>query len=165
MAAERFPRRAFLLRLLGYVLFWVVLAGFGLKDLLFGVVTAAAAAWMSLVLLPPGELTFQPIPALRLFWRFLGQSVVAGVTVARLALSPRMALRPGLIAYPSALPAGNRRWAFMTFASLLPGSLPIGSGEDGAITVHVLDHAVSAAQALQAEERRFAAALAEQPRS
>ena len=72
-------------------MFWVVLAGTGPKDLAVGAVTAVIAAWMSLQLLPPGELTLRPARALALFLRFLWQSVVAGVTVARIALSARHA--------------------------------------------------------------------------
>lgn len=132
-------RLALLLRAGAYLVFWVVLAGTGAKDLAAGLVTAVIAAWISLVLLPPGELVLRPGRALALFIRFLWQSVVAGVTVARIALSPVMALRPGMVGYRTQLPPGNRRLLFMTYASLLPGTLPIRTGGDDLITVHALD--------------------------
>ena len=70
--------------------------------------TAVIAAWMSLQLLPPGELALRPVQALALFLRFLWQSVVAGVSVARIALTPVMPLRPGIIAYRTTLPPRHR---------------------------------------------------------
>lgn len=152
-----------LLRTAVYFAFWIVLAGTGLKDLAAGLVTAILAAWLSLRLLPPGEWTLRPAAALLLFLRFLWQSVVAGVTVARIAFSPSMALKPGMVDYRTALPPGNRRFLFMTYASLLPGTLPTGTGEDDRITVHALDCSQPVEQQLADEERRLGAAIAAGP--
>jgi multicomponent Na+:H+ antiporter subunit E len=160
--ADRELRAAFLLRTAAYMVFWVILAGTGAKDLAMGLVTALLAAWISLQLVPPGELALRPVMALRLFLRFLWQSVVAGISVARIALSPVMALRPGRIAYPTSLPPGLHRQAFMTFASLLPGTLPTGSGNDHDIPVHVLDTAQPAAALLAEEEAKLSAAFVRQ---
>ncbi len=160
-AADRNRPATVLLRAVGYLVFWVILAGTGVKDLAAGVVTAFAAAWISLQLVPPGELALKPGKALGLFLRFLWQSVVAGVSVARIALSPVMALRPGNIAYRTSLSPGLRRQSFLTFASLLPGTLPTGSGDGDQVPVHVLDTAQPAAEQLAAEEARLSAAFAE----
>jgi multicomponent Na+:H+ antiporter subunit E len=153
------PGRAlpFLIRMAAYLLFWIVLAGTDTKDLAAGIVTAAGAAWLSLVLLPPGELTVRPGRAAGVFLRFLAQSLSAGVSVARIALSPVMPLRPGVVLYRTELPPGLRRQAFMTFASLLPGTLPLGADATDAIPVHCLnaDHPVTAQ--LAQEEKRLAA--------
>ena len=148
-----------LLRTAVYFVFWVVLAGTGIKDLAAGLVTAVIAAWLSLQLLPAGEWTLRPAAALLLFLRFLWQSVVAGVSVARIALSPVMALKPGMVDYRPLLPPGNRRFLFMTYASLLPGTLPTTTGEDDRIMVHALDCSQPVAQQLADEEQRLAAAL------
>lgn len=148
---------AFLLRTAAYLILWVVLAGTGGKDLAVGVAAALLAAWMSLILLPPGELTLRPVRAAALFLRFLWQSVVAGVTVARIALSPAMPLKPGIVDHHTRLSPGNRRFAFMTFASLLPGTLPTGTDESEVIPVHVLDTSQPAAQQLAEEEARLSA--------
>lgn len=154
---------ALALRAAAYFAFWVVLAGTGIKDLAAGLVTALIAAWISLKLIPAGEMTLRPGRALALFLRFLWQSMVAGVTVARIALTPVMPLRPGMVAYRTRLPPGNRRDLFMTYASLLPGTLPTGSaGEADVIAVHALDCGQPVAQSLAAEEVRISAALAEQ---
>lgn len=150
-----------LLRAAAYFVFWVVLAGTGMKDLAVGAITAVIAAWMSLQLIPAGEITLRPAKALALFFRFLWQSVVAGVTVARIALSPVMALRPGMVSYRTKLAPGNRRYLFMTYASLLPGTLPTGTDESDLITIHGLDTAQPVAEQLAAEEERLSAAIAQ----
>jgi multicomponent Na+:H+ antiporter subunit E len=148
-------RWPFLLRWTGYMLFWIVLAGTGPKDLAVGAATAALASWVSLKLLPPGDLALKPAKAAGLFLRFIGQSVLAGVTVARMALSPALPLRPGIIAYKTSLPEGTRRQAFSTFASLLPGTLPLGGDGKGGISVHCLDEGQPVAAQLAAEEERL----------
>lgn len=150
-----------LLRTGACLAFWVVLAGTSPKDLAAGLVTAIIAAWMSLRLVPACELALRPVSALALFFRFLWQSVVAGVTVARIALSPVMALRPGMIECRTGLAPGNRRFMFMTYASLLPGTLPIRTGAGDLIDVHVLDCGQPLAQQLALEEQRLGAAFVE----
>lgn len=154
-----------LLRAAAYFVFWVVLAGTGTKDLAVGLVTAIIAAWLSLALLPPGELMLRPGRALALFLRFLWQSMVAGVSVAAIALSPVMRLKPGLVRYRTSIAPGNRRFLFMTYASLLPGTLPLRTDDDGLIEIHALDCDQPVAAQLAEEEARFSAAIAEGPRS
>ncbi len=151
------PGRAlpFLIRMAAYLLFWIVLAGTDTKDLAAGIVTAAGAAWLSLALLPPGELTVRPGRAAGVFLRFLGQSLSAGVSVARIALSPAMPLKPGIVEYRTSLPPGLRRQAFMTFASLLPGTLPLGTDETDAIPVHCLNADDPVAVQLAQEEKKL----------
>ena len=142
-----------------YMLFWVVLAGTGGKDVLAGALAAAIASWVSLRLLAPGELSLKPVKGLGLFLRFLWQSVLAGVTVARMALSPVLPLRPGVVSYRTAIPEGTRRQAFTTFVSLLPGTLPLGDDDQGRIAVHCLDDSQPVAAQLGAEEDMFRKAL------
>lgn len=150
-----------LLRAAAFFVFWIVLAGTAAKDMAAGALTAAIAAWISLGLLPAGELRLKPGKAFLLFLRFLHQSVDAGVTVGRIALSPVMRLKPGMVRHQTALPPGNRRFLFMTYASLLPGTLPTGTDAGDAIAVHALDCAQPVAQQLAAEEERLSAAFAE----
>lgn len=159
------PAAALLLRAAAYFGFWVVLSGTGVKDLAAGVVTALIAAWLSLELIPAGELALKPGKALALFIRFLWQSVVAGVTVARIALTPRMPLRPGMVAYRTQLPPGNRRFLFMTYASLLPGTLPTATDAADVIEVHALDCGQPVAEQLAEEEARISGLLAGSPGS
>jgi multicomponent Na+:H+ antiporter subunit E len=104
-------------------------------------------------------LAFKPTSVAALFLRFIGQSVVAGVGVARIALDPKLPLRPGIVHFRSEMPLGTRRFAFMTFASLLPGTLPAGSEDLGEIPVHCLDASQPILAQLANEEKILAAAM------
>ena len=86
---------------------------------------------------------------------FLRQSVVSGTDVAWRALSPNLKLEPGLVACPLRLPAGGKRSAFCALSSLMPGTLPTGTDEQGALLVHCLDMRQPVAANLAAEEQLF----------
>jgi multicomponent Na+:H+ antiporter subunit E len=87
--------------------------------------------------------------------RFVRQSVVSGAEVAWRALNPRLQLRPGFAIYPLHLPPGGARSAFCALSSLLPGTLPTGTDENGALLVHCLDVDQPIAAILAAEEALF----------
>jgi multicomponent Na+:H+ antiporter subunit E len=150
---------AFLARSVAYFLLWLVLAGADAEGLVVGAFAALIAAWVSLGLMQPGTLAFSPVAAGGLFLRFLGQSLVAGIKVATIALDPRMPLKPGILAYSPKFPSGPRRDAFTTLASLLPGTLPSGPDEKGGLAVHCLDIDAPVAAQLADEETRLAGAL------
>jgi multicomponent Na+:H+ antiporter subunit E len=152
------PVRAALVRGTGFIAFWIVLIGADASQLAVGLVTAAAATWLSLRLLPPGAMVARPaaLPALAL--RFVWLSVVAGWDVARRALDPRMPLRPGFVTYPVRFPPGPARIVFSTFTSLLPGTVP--AGDDGAaLLYHCLDVEQPIASQLAAEEAMLSRTL------
>jgi len=139
---------------------WTVLIGTGLADLACGLLAAAAATALSLRLLPPSGWRVHPVALARLALRFVGQSVVAGVDVARRALDPRLPLRPGFVSVPLRIPPGPARNAFASLASLLPGTLPVA--DDGeAVLFHCLDVAQPIAAQLGAEEAAFRRVLGE----
>ena len=156
-AVGRFP--AVFVRATGFLVFWLMLAGPNPADLPAAAVTVAAATWTSLRLLPPGARHLSPVGVARLLRRLLHQSVFAGVDVARRALDPRLPLRPGIVAYPSQCPPGTTRDAFCTLTSLLPGTLPAGTDESGALLVHCLDIGQPVAANLAVEEALFIRAL------
>jgi len=142
---------------------WLVIAGAGPSDLAVGAAAAAVAGWTSIRLLPPGGWRFRPVAILRLAARFLVQSVAAGVNVAWRALDPRMPLRPGFVLYRPRLPAGASRNAFCTMASLLPGTLPCGTDDQGNIVIHCLDLEEPVAEQYAAEEALFTRTLGGHP--
>ena len=134
--------RAALLRGAGFFGSWLLLArptDFAWVDLGVGLVAAGLATWASLRLLPPGpaRLRYRALP--RLVARFLWQSLVAGLDVARRVFDPRLPIKPGHLTYPVRIPDGPRRAAFGAFTSLMPGTLPIGTDRDGALVYHCLD--------------------------
>jgi multicomponent Na+:H+ antiporter subunit E len=142
----------------GFLGLWVVLIGLDPVDLAVGVFAAAAATWTSLRLLPPeaGRVRFAVLVAL--LPRFLWQSVVAGVDVARRAFHPRMPLQPDFLAYPVNLPRGQARNAFETITSLLPGTVPCGEDAQ-TIIYHCLDVGQPVVEQLAADERAYGRAL------
>ncbi|CAH2602347.1 Sodium:proton antiporter [Rhodovastum atsumiense] len=139
---------------------WLVLSGGGAADMPVGILAAGLAAWASLRLLPPAGPARLRLPALAgLVLRFPVQSLAAGIDVARRALAPTLALRPGILAHPWALPPGPARAAFATLSSLLPGSVPAGSDDGATLAVHCLDTGQPVLARLATEEARFARAL------
>jgi multicomponent Na+:H+ antiporter subunit E len=151
-------------RFLFFFGFWVILIGVSPVNLIVGLPAAAAAVWVSLLLLSPGDrrLSYRAIAGilLRLPW----QSLVAGIDVARRALDPRLPLCTGFVAFPSRLPPGSARDAFCALMSLQPGTLPVGNRENGEILFHCLDTAQPVAVQLAEEEARFLRALGQEQR-
>jgi multicomponent Na+:H+ antiporter subunit E len=136
------PARSALLRGAGFFGAWLLLArptDVAWADLGVGLLAANLATWASLRLLPPGpaRLRYDAMP--RLVARFLWQSLVAGLDVARRVFDPRLPIKPGYLAYPVRIPDGPRRAAFGAFTSLMPGTLPVGTDRDGALVYHCLD--------------------------
>jgi multicomponent Na+:H+ antiporter subunit E len=151
-------RRAAIARGAGFLALWVVLIGLDPIDLAVGACAAAAATWTSLRLLPPeaGRVRFAVLVAL--LPRFLWQSVVAGVDVARRAFHPRVPLQPDFVAYPVNLPRGQARNAFETITSLLPGTVPCDEDAQ-TIIYHCLDIGQPVVEQLAADERAYGRAL------
>jgi multicomponent Na+:H+ antiporter subunit E len=151
--------RSTIMRAVGFFVLWMMLTDGNSADLAAGAGAALAAGWASLRLLPPGRRRVRPAALAGLGLRFLSQSVVAGVDVARRALDPRLPLRPGFAVYPVSLPRGPARNMFITLMSLLPGTVPTGSDARGRLLIHCLDVAQPVAAQLAAEEALFSAAI------
>ena len=150
------------MRACAFLALWVVLIGASPGDLVVGVLTAAAATWVSVRLLSPGSIPLRPIALPSLAMRFAWMSVVAGWDIARRALDPRLPVRPGFVVYPVGFARGPVRNVFTTLTSLLPGSVP--AGEDGdALLYHCLDVEQPVAAHLAAEEAVLSRALRSAP--
>lgn len=148
-----------LTRALAYFGIWIVIDQSAKPaNLAFGVVATVAATWVSLRLLPPESGRVRLGALLLLLPRFLWQSLVAGIDVARRAFAPRMPLEPGFVEYPVKLPRGSARNAFDAISSLLPGSVPTGETE-AVIEYHALDLRQPVVEQLAAEEQAYAQAL------
>ena len=151
--------RAVMIRGAGFFGFWLLLIGTHPVDLAAGLFAAAAATWTSLRLLPPSGGRWQYAALARLTLRFLQQSIIGGLDVARRALDPRLPLRPGFVAYPVCLPPGPARYAFGALTSALPGTLSTGSNAHGALIYHCLDVEQPVAAQLAIDEGLLTRAL------
>lgn len=127
-------------------------------NLVFGLLATAAATWASLKLLPPEQGRVRLGRLLQRLPRFLWQSLLAGVDVARRAFSPGPRLQPGFVDYPVGLPRGLARNTFGAISSLLPGSVPTAESTTH-IEYHALDTAQPVVEQLAAEEQAYAGAL------
>ena len=153
---------SWLARGVGYYAFWILLIGIKPVDLVVGLVAALAATWCSLLLLPPGEFRLRLAGLPRYGVRFIWLSVIAGVQVARLAFSPQLKLRPGLISYTTHYPPGARRNAFGALTSLLPGTVSVYEEVQG-LRFHVLDTGQPIVEQLAEEEIALSRVLPHEP--
>ena len=153
--------RAALFRSLVFVIVWLVLSSADLKAIPVGIGAAALASWISVRLLPPAVYRPRLWLLAMLPFRFVWQSVVAGIDVARRALDPRLPLRPGFVTYPVHVPPSPVRNLFCALSSLLPGTLPIGLDKSGSLVVHCLDVEQPVIDQMAVEERNLIRALGE----
>lgn len=156
--------RALAVRALLYFALWIVVDQSAKPaNLVFGLLTSAAATWASVKLLPPTSGGVRLGQLLMLLPRFLWQSLVAGTDVARRAFAPQPRLQPGFVDYPIGLPRGAGRNAFELIASLMPGTVA-SDGTPEVIEFHCLDTGQAVVEQLAAEERAYARALQPAPR-
>ena len=142
-----------------FLAFWLMISGWAPADLPVGLAAVVGATWVSLRLLPPKGSRFRLGSLASLAVSFFRQSAVSGTDVARRALNPNMRLKPGFVVCPLRLPEGGQRSAFCTLSSLMPGTLPTGTNEQGALLVHCLDTSQPVAANLGAEEHLFMRAV------
>jgi multicomponent Na+:H+ antiporter subunit E len=141
-----------------FALWFVLDQGTDAASLGMGLLAAACATALSLRLLPPARGQVRMAALAALLPRFLWQSMLAGIGVARRVLDPRMPLDPGFVDYPVGLPRGSARNAFELISSLLPGTVP--TGEDArSIEYHCLDVTEPVVAQLAAEEAAYSRAL------
>lgn len=141
-----------------FLCLWLVLAGADPWDLPAAAGAVTAATWTSLRLLPPQAWRGSLRAIIQLALRFLYESVIGGVDVARRALDPRLPLHTGFVVYPTGLPSGAARNVFATLTSLLPGTV-LTAEENGMLVYHCLDVGQPVAAQLAAEEAALARAL------
>ena len=152
-------RRVALARGAAFFARWMVLMQSAkLADVAIGALSAVAATWLSLRLLPPASGCLRFGALLGLMPHFLWESVRAGIDVAGRAFAPSLPLRPGFVSCPLDFPPGLARNTFSTITSLLPGSVPSGE-EDGVLVYHCLDLSQPVVEQLWQEERLLARAL------
>lgn len=144
------------MRILVFALLWWIVSD-GAGSWAFGIPVIVLATLVSYRLTPARGNRLRPLAALRFAGFFLHRSLLAGIDVARRALSPSLPLVPALIEHRSRLPSGPARVLLADTLSLLPGTLSVELHDD-CLCLHVLD----AGQPIEAEVRvveRHVAAL------
>ncbi|MEA3639704.1 MAG: DUF1576 domain-containing protein [Lamprobacter sp.] len=122
-------------------------------DLAIALFATVMATWVSLWVLPPGSRPWRLSALMALIGRFLVQSVVGGIDVARRAFDPRLPLRPGYIVFATSLRRPHQRAILQTFASATPGAIAAGTDAEGRLVFHCLDTGAPIAQGLAQDER------------
>ena len=150
-----------LARGIAFLVLWLAVGGFKPADLPVGVAVAAAAAWASLTLAPPGGARVNAAAALPFLLRFLRGSLASGLDVARRAFARTPDLAPGMVEARLALAPGFVRNLFCVVANLMPGTLITGfdPADERKALVHALDARLPVADALAAEEAAFVRTL------
>ncbi|MBK1620872.1 hypothetical protein CKO42_21065 [Lamprobacter modestohalophilus] len=122
-------------------------------DLAIALIATAMATWISLWVLPPGPRPWRLSALMALMGRFLVQSVLGGIDVARRAFDPRLPLRPGYIVFASSLRRPHQRAILQTFASATPGAIAAGTDAEGRLVFHCLDTRGPIAEGLAQDEQ------------
>jgi multicomponent Na+:H+ antiporter subunit E len=134
---------------------WLVLTLNEPSAWLVGLLATAAAAVISMRLLPPMGREVLLVTVLRLAPGFAWASLLGGLDVAWRAFHPRLPLKPRWIAYAVRLPPGAARVSLGNELSLMPGTLAAG-GSDDTLYIHCLDGARPVEAQIAAEEIRIA---------
>jgi multisubunit Na+/H+ antiporter MnhE subunit len=124
-----------------------------LADAVIALAAVALATWVSIRLWPPGPRAPRTGAMLALTWRFLEQSVLGGVDVARRAFDPRLPLKPGFLAFPAKIRTQPRLAVFATLTSATPGTMAAGRNAEGALVYHCLDTRLPVLDGLAEDER------------
>lgn len=149
---------ALLLRTIGFLGLWLVLIGTAPLDIAMGSAASVAAVWTS-TLLWPADARLSVSGLLRFLPRYLLQSVVAGLDIARRAFAPVPPLKPGYASCRPALPGGIAHGALCAVMSTQPGKLPVATAADGTVHLHCLDMDQPLARELAEDEAAFLSLL------
>lgn len=141
---------------------FVAWAGFGIEQLLFGVVAAVVAAtvFCQMRLEPAGRI--HGMGLVRFIPYFAVVSFRGGLDVARRTIAPSLPIEPGFVHYELRVdPQGAAAVFFAAAISLVPGTLCVDVGDQQRAVVHLLDTRAGFEQQLQRLERRVAAVFGE----
>jgi multicomponent Na+:H+ antiporter subunit E len=86
------------------------------------------------------EIALRPLRIVGLALLFLYELLMSGVRVARLVLSPRMELKPGIFAYPLTVDRNFEITLLANMITLTPGTLSVDVSDDRKVLfVHAID--------------------------
>jgi multicomponent Na+:H+ antiporter subunit E len=107
---------------------------------LFGLALGAVAASFAREQHRQRDISPRPLKIARLALVFLYELLLSGLRVARLVLSPRMDLKPGIFAYPLQVDRDFEITLLANLITLTPGTLSVDVSEDRrTLFVHAID--------------------------
>lgn len=122
-------------------LVWVAISGsYSIPNLIFGF----AIGWIVLFLvrdqLETTTAVVRPVALLMLIGLFVKELLLSAFRVARLVLSPRMDIKPGIFAYPLKVDRDFEITLLANLITLTPGTLSVDVSDDGrTLFVHGMD--------------------------
>jgi multicomponent Na+:H+ antiporter subunit E len=88
----------------------------------------------------PRDITPRPLRIIGLVLLFLYELLLSGLRVARLVLTPRMQLKPGIFAYPLKVDRNFEITLLANLITLTPGTLSVDVSDDRkTLYVHAID--------------------------
>ena len=139
------------MRRVGIVLFltlvWLAVTGsLTVANLLLGLVVALLSLGITRAHVSETTLKVRPVAALRLTLLFLKELALSAYRVALQVVTPRLALKPGIFAFPLTVKRDFEITLLANLITLTPGTLSVDVSEDRkTLYVHALDCANPAA--------------------
>jgi multicomponent Na+:H+ antiporter subunit E len=120
---------------------WALITGsFTVLNLLFGFVLASGALWLIREQYGTVSYLSRAWRWVKLMLRFLYELVLSSVRVARLVLSPRMDIRPGIIAFPLTVERDVEITTLANLITLTPGTLSLDVSDNRkTLYIHAID--------------------------
>ena len=120
---------------------WLALTGsWTAANGLLGFVLASFASSFAREQRRPRDITPRPFKIVLLALLFLYELLLSGLRVARLVLSPRMQLKPGIFAYPLRVDRNFEITLLANLITLTPGTLSVDVSDDRrTLYVHAID--------------------------
>ena len=124
------------LRLLLFLIIWIVLTNGNMSSLWIGLPAAVVAAATSTTLIPPLKWNFNAFVKFIPF--FFKYSLIGGLDVMWRAFHPTLPINPDLVRYRLSIPEGFAQDMMVDVISLLPGTLSV-EVEDTVLSIHILN--------------------------
>lgn len=120
---------------------WVALTGsWTFPNAVFGLLLSLAASSFSRETRRRREITFRPLRIVGLVLLFVYELVLSGYRVAKLVLTPKMELKPGIFAYPLKVDRNFEITLLANLITLTPGTLSVDvSADRKTLFVHAID--------------------------
>ena len=120
---------------------WVALTGsYTVANALLGLVLSLVASSFAREQHRRAEIALRPLRIFQLALRFFYELVLSGLRVAKLVLTPRMELKPGIFAYPLKVDRNFEITLLANLITLTPGTLSVDvSADRRTLFVHAID--------------------------